>query len=104
MRPTSAARPRAIAARAAAPSPSSSSSSPSKPRVAVVGGGWAGFGAAHHLTKQGWAVTLLDAAGDPGGSAAGWRTKGKGEGGGGENREKEGRTGEKTGRGEKRGG
>jgi len=43
-------------------------------RVVVVGGGWAGFGAARHLADQGYAVTLLDAADTPGGLSAGWRT------------------------------
>lgn len=45
-----------------------------KKRVVVVGGGWAGFGAARHLADQGYAVTLLDAAESPGGLSAGWRT------------------------------
>ncbi len=35
----------------------------------------AGFGAAKHLAEQGYAVTLLDAAPEPGGLATGWRTK-----------------------------
>lgn len=34
----------------------------------------AGFGAAKHLSEQGYAVTLLDAAANPGGLSAGWRT------------------------------
>ena len=37
--------------------------------------GTAGFGAAKHLAEQGYAVTLLDAAPEPGGLATGWRTK-----------------------------
>ena len=44
-------------------------------KVCVVGGGWAGFGAAKHLSEQqGYEVTLLDAAPNPGGLSAGWRT------------------------------
>lgn len=46
----------------------------SKKKVVVVGAGWAGFGAAKHLTEQGYAVTLLDASPNPGGLSAGWRT------------------------------
>jgi uncharacterized protein with NAD-binding domain and iron-sulfur cluster len=34
----------------------------------------AGFGAAKHLSEQGYNVTLLDAAPNPGGLSAGWRT------------------------------
>ncbi len=34
----------------------------------------AGFGAAKHLSEQGYAVTLLDASPNPGGLSAGWRT------------------------------
>ena len=45
------------------------------PRVAVIGGGWAGFGAAKALVEQGYDVSLLDAAPGAGASAAGWRTK-----------------------------
>ena len=45
-----------------------------KQNVVVVGGGWAGFGAAKHLAEQGYNVTLLDAAPNPGGLSAGWRT------------------------------
>jgi uncharacterized protein with NAD-binding domain and iron-sulfur cluster len=44
-------------------------------KVVVVGGGWAGFGALKHLAEQGYDVTLLDAAQNPGGVSAGWRTK-----------------------------
>jgi hypothetical protein len=40
-------------------------------KVVVVGGGWAGFGAAKHLAEQGYAVTLLEAAKNPGGLSAG---------------------------------
>jgi uncharacterized protein with NAD-binding domain and iron-sulfur cluster len=40
-------------------------------KVVVVGGGWAGFGAAKHLTEQGYAVTLLEAAKNPGGLSGG---------------------------------
>jgi monoamine oxidase len=41
----------------------------------VVGGGWAGFGAAWQLIKLGFEVQLLDGAPNPGGLASGWRTK-----------------------------
>jgi hypothetical protein len=47
-------RPRAAASSSFAPAPK---------RVVVVGGGWAGFGAAKHLSEQGYDVTLLDAGG-----------------------------------------
>jgi len=40
----------------------------------VVGGGWAGFGAAHALTKLGLSVTVLDASPSPGGLSTGFRT------------------------------
>ncbi len=47
-------------------------------RVVVVGAGWAGLGATHHLAKQGYEVTLLEAGSYPGGLVAGWKTtKGK---------------------------
>eukprot|EP00798_Chlamydomonas_sp_ICE-L_P018499 gene18499-24997_t len=42
--------------------------------VVVVGGGWAGFGAAKHLTEQGYDVTLLEASPNPGGLSTGWKT------------------------------
>ena len=45
------------------------------PRVVVVGAGWAGLGAAYHLAKQGYAVTLLEAGSYPGGLVAGWQTE-----------------------------
>lgn len=35
----------------------------------------AGFGAAKHLSSQGYSVTLLDASPNPGGLSAGWRTE-----------------------------
>ena len=41
----------------------------SKARAVVVGGGWAGFGAAWNLSKSGWQVTLVDASPAPGGLA-----------------------------------
>eukprot|EP00892_Ulva_mutabilis_P003924 jgi/Ulvmu1/1903/UM012_0062.1 len=50
-----------------------SKSAPKK--VVVVGAGWAGFGATKHLAEQGYDVELLDAAENPGGLSAGWRTK-----------------------------
>ena len=47
-------------------------------KVVVVGAGWAGLGATHHLAKQGYDVTLLEAGSYPGGLVAGWKTeKGK---------------------------
>lgn len=47
-----------------------------KKRVVVVGGGWAGFGAAKALSEAGpYDVTLLDANPNPGGLSAGWRTE-----------------------------
>lgn len=45
-------------------------------KVAIVGAGWAGLGAAYHLVKQGYDVTLLEAAPYPGGLVAGWKTPG----------------------------
>lgn len=45
-----------------------------KPKVVVVGAGWAGLGATYHLIKQGYAVTLLEAGSYPGGLVAGWKT------------------------------
>lgn len=45
-----------------------------KLRAVIVGGGWAGFGAAHSLAKAGMEVTLLDAASSPGGLSTGFRT------------------------------
>ncbi|AFY78827.1 hypothetical protein Ple7327_3632 [Pleurocapsa sp. PCC 7327] len=52
-----------------------SETSPLK-RVVVVGAGWAGLGATYHLAKQGYDVTLLEAAPYPGGLVAGWKTPG----------------------------
>eukprot|EP00752_Nemacystus_decipiens_P011813 g10482.t1 len=52
---------------------------PRAKKVVVVGGGWAGFGAAKALTEAGegaYDVTLLDANPNPGGLSAGWRTAG----------------------------
>ncbi|KAG6547599.1 hypothetical protein Mapa_011048 [Marchantia paleacea] len=45
-----------------------------KKKVVVVGAGWAGLGASHHLSKQGLDVTLLEAGPQPGGLVAGWKT------------------------------
>lgn len=47
-----------------------------KPRVVIVGGGWAGFGSAHALQQAGAEVVLLDAAATPGGLAASWKSAG----------------------------
>lgn len=47
-----------------------------KPRVIVVGAGWAGLGATDHLVSQGYEVTLLEAGAYPGGLVAGWQTAG----------------------------
>jgi len=48
---------------------------PTRKKVVVIGAGWAGFGAAHALVKaRGLDVLLLDAADNPGGLSAGWRT------------------------------
>lgn len=43
--------------------------------IAVIGAGWAGLGAAYHLSQQpGIKVTLVDAASSVGGLVAGWQT------------------------------
>lgn len=47
-----------------------------RPRVVVVGAGWAGLGATYHLARQGYDVTLLEAGSYPGGLVAGWKTTG----------------------------
>lgn len=49
-----------------------------RPHVVIVGGGWAGFGAADAIARARLPVdvTLLEAAAQPGGLAAGWRTAG----------------------------
>ena len=44
-----------------------------QPKAVVVGGGWAGFGAAWGLAQRGWDVTVLEASDKAvGGLAAGW--------------------------------
>lgn len=48
----------------------------SAPKVIIVGAGWAGLGAADHLSQQGYDVTLLEAGQQPGGLVAGWVTPG----------------------------
>jgi hypothetical protein len=50
---------------------SASSNVAKAPTAVVVGGGWAGFGAAWQLLKYGFDVTLLDASPNPGGLSAG---------------------------------
>lgn len=45
-----------------------------RPKVVVVGAGWAGLGATYHLARQGYEVTLLEAGAYPGGLVAGWKT------------------------------
>ncbi|MEB3337551.1 MAG: FAD-dependent oxidoreductase [Leptolyngbyaceae bacterium] len=45
-----------------------------RPRIIVIGAGWAGLGATYHLAKQGYDVTLLEAGAYPGGLVAGWKT------------------------------
>jgi uncharacterized protein with NAD-binding domain and iron-sulfur cluster len=45
-----------------------------RPRIVVVGAGWAGLGATYHLARQGYDVTLLEAGSYPGGLVAGWKT------------------------------
>jgi hypothetical protein len=49
-------------------------SKPKKPKVAVVGAGWAGFGAAYALVEAGADVVVLDAAEHPGGLSTAWKT------------------------------
>ena len=51
------------------------SDSISRKQVVVVGAGWAGLSSAYHLSKQGYAVTLLEAGAYPGGLVAGWQTE-----------------------------
>ncbi|BAU63498.1 amine oxidase [Stanieria sp. NIES-3757] len=45
-------------------------------QIVVIGAGWAGLGAAYNLAKQGYQVTLLEAAPYPGGLVACWKTPG----------------------------
>lgn len=48
---------------------------PSEQRVAIIGAGWAGLGAAYHLSQQSnLNITLIDAASSVGGLVAGWKT------------------------------
>jgi uncharacterized protein with NAD-binding domain and iron-sulfur cluster len=47
-----------------------------RPKVIIVGAGWAGLGATYHLAQQGYEVTLLEAGAQPGGLVAGWQTAG----------------------------
>jgi len=59
----------------AATDPAPLPADPPKKKVVVVGAGWAGFGAAKHLSEQGFAVTLIDGSPNPGGLSSGWRTQ-----------------------------
>jgi len=43
--------------------------SPGRPHLVVIGAGWAGLAAAVDAVQSGWRVTLLEAAGQPGGRA-----------------------------------
>ena len=52
---------------------SCSMKSKQSPNFVIVGGGWSGLGAAYHLAGQGFNVTVLDAAPNTGGLAAGLR-------------------------------
>lgn len=45
-------------------------------KIVVIGAGWAGLAATHHLARQGYEVTLLEAGAHPGGLVAGWKTEG----------------------------
>ena len=45
-------------------------------KIIVIGAGWAGLAATSYLAKQGYDVTLLEAASHPGGLVAGWQTPG----------------------------
>lgn len=54
---------------------SMSATEPETKRVAIVGAGWAGLGAAHHLSQQkNLDVVLIDSAASVGGLVAGWKT------------------------------
>jgi uncharacterized protein with NAD-binding domain and iron-sulfur cluster len=55
-------------------SPASTAQNAAAKKIIIVGAGWAGLGAAYHLAKQGYAVTLLEAGAQPGGLVAGWQT------------------------------
>ncbi|MGF1487649.1 MAG: FAD-dependent oxidoreductase [Prochloraceae cyanobacterium] len=44
-------------------------------KIVVIGAGWAGLGATYHLAKQGYDVTLLEAAPYPGGLVAGYKSE-----------------------------
>ncbi|GIL76179.1 hypothetical protein Vretimale_5788 [Volvox reticuliferus] len=68
---------RALATASGSPSPPSQKDNrPRKPRVVVIGGGWAGFGSAHALQQAGADVVVLDASTNPGGLAASWKSVG----------------------------
>ncbi len=44
-------------------------------KIVIIGAGWAGLGATYHLAKQGYDVTLLEAAPYPGGLVAGFKSE-----------------------------
>ena len=50
---------------------------PAVKRVVVIGAGWGGLSCAHHLSRQGCDVTVVDAAERPGGLVSdSWLTPG----------------------------
>ncbi len=60
-------------ASAGSASPNGSGELGRRKKVVVIGGGWAGFGAAKHLVDQDFDVTLLDASKNAGGLSQGFR-------------------------------
>jgi NADPH-dependent 2,4-dienoyl-CoA reductase/sulfur reductase-like enzyme len=47
-----------------------------RPKAVVIGGGWAGFGAAYSMLKAGMDVVVLDASERPGGLSTAKKTPG----------------------------